>query len=324
MMQIVRDQIRKTGLKIVYLVVLIILSFLRYASGTSVFWGDVIMDKTEAEMTKKNIAMVLFSHQTHRLKYRCMACHSSDFEMEKGKSGINMTGMEKGKWCGKCHDGKITFSYQECNRCHFLTLNDRDQFNTMLKRNYPLVPSTAKEKASDNITEDDEKEPQNPFLEKVTINSSDQIYLNQTGELGSIGKPGSYASVAAKLGAQENLGLFKNLKRDRFGLIDWAASVDSDQMQLASSIKSPPEKYSFSAYKINGFSDKGTIASSEKTHGIHSYFVECRSCHPTPFAEKSGTTSMDMEKMATDKACGKCHGHVAFPLDDCGRCHISK
>jgi c(7)-type cytochrome triheme protein len=58
-------------------------------------------------------------------------------------------------------------------------------------------------------------------------------------------------------------------------------------------------------------------------HDIHTYYVDCDSCHPRPFVQQSGKNlTMRMRDMSEGKWCGKCHGKVAFPLEDCTRCHI--
>lgn len=59
-----------------------------------------------------------FSHWVHRVRYRCAACHPSPFEARAGANAITMTEMQKGRQCGRCHDGRAAFPLAECNRCH--------------------------------------------------------------------------------------------------------------------------------------------------------------------------------------------------------------
>ncbi len=36
---------------------------------------------------------------------------------------------------------------------------------------------------------------------------------------------------------------------------------------------------------------------------------------------KRGATKYSMQEIEQDKFCGACHTTVAFPVEDCGRCH---
>ncbi len=48
----------------------------------------------------------------------------------------------------------------------------------------------------------------------------------------------------------------------------------------------------------------------------------CTSCHPELFNIKKKTTeSLRMSNMIKGESCGVCHLFVAFPLDDCKKCH---
>jgi c(7)-type cytochrome triheme protein len=57
-------------------------------------------------------------------------------------------------------------------------------------------------------------------------------------------------------------------------------------------------------------------------HKLHSFRLTCDSCHPDPFPKKiGGTKNMGMANIAKGKYCGKCHGKVAFAIENCIRCH---
>jgi len=57
-------------------------------------------------------------------------------------------------------------------------------------------------------------------------------------------------------------------------------------------------------------------------HGVHEVFLDCGNCHPDIFNIKKKTTKhFEMRYILEGKLCGVCHGAVAFPLDDCQRCH---
>lgn len=65
----------------------------------------------------------LFSHEFHvnTAKKRCSACHYAIYTNKAQHKTVGMAGMEKGKSCGACHDGKQAFSVSDkklCEKCH--------------------------------------------------------------------------------------------------------------------------------------------------------------------------------------------------------------
>ncbi len=57
-------------------------------------------------------------------------------------------------------------------------------------------------------------------------------------------------------------------------------------------------------------------------HGVHEVFLDCGNCHPEVFNIKKKTTKhFEMRYILQGEFCGACHLTVAFPLDDCRRCH---
>jgi c(7)-type cytochrome triheme protein len=67
---------------------------------------------------------VVFDGKTHADKgLKCAECHTKPklFEMKKGGDKITMAGMNEGKFCGACHDGKKAFGVKaeaDCVKCH--------------------------------------------------------------------------------------------------------------------------------------------------------------------------------------------------------------
>ncbi len=57
-------------------------------------------------------------------------------------------------------------------------------------------------------------------------------------------------------------------------------------------------------------------------HAAHTPILDCANCHPAIFnIEKKTTPNFKMEFILQRKFCGVCHLDIAFPLDDCNRCH---
>jgi len=59
-----------------------------------------------------------FTHWTHRIRYRCSACHTALFALAAGADTVSMADLRAGAACGACHDGREAFGLRECGRCH--------------------------------------------------------------------------------------------------------------------------------------------------------------------------------------------------------------
>lgn len=117
----------------------------------------------------------------------------------------------------------------------------------------------------------------------------------------------------------------KRFPRERFGNeIDWLKAEEEKLITMKDylegiSIKrntlKSPEAFNLSAKELNM---PEIIFSHEK----HTVWNGCELCHPDIFAGvKKGTTQYSMLEIFDGKYCGACHGSVAFPNNDCQRCH---
>jgi len=58
------------------------------------------------------------------------------------------------------------------------------------------------------------------------------------------------------------------------------------------------------------------------SHEKHAVWNGCEVCHPEIFPSvKKGETKYTMFQIINGQYCGVCHDKVAFPLEDCQRCH---
>jgi len=60
---------------------------------------------------------VVFSHKKHAVWNGCEVCHPDIFPIKKGAATFTMHRIEKGEYCGVCHD-KVAFPILDCKRCH--------------------------------------------------------------------------------------------------------------------------------------------------------------------------------------------------------------
>ena len=77
--------------------------------------GDVVYSRTGGG--DDEFPAAYFPHWVHRIKYKCYACHDNLFPMRRGTSPT-MAAMAKGESCGTCHNGKVAFGVDTCQRCH--------------------------------------------------------------------------------------------------------------------------------------------------------------------------------------------------------------
>lgn len=69
-------------------------------------------------------------------------------------------------------------------------------------------------------------------------------------------------------------------------------------------------------------SDWSIITPCVFPHKAHIEWLECGSCHPELFnIKKKSTKNLNMRTVLQGQFCGVCHLNVAFPMDDCKRCH---
>lgn len=57
------------------------------------------------------------------------------------------------------------------------------------------------------------------------------------------------------------------------------------------------------------------------SHRKHVTWNGCGMCHPQPFELKNGATTVNMQLIIDGNLCGRCHGTVAFQINDCALCH---
>lgn len=65
----------------------------------------------------------------------------------------------------------------------------------------------------------------------------------------------------------------------------------------------------------------GTMNDVIYPHKAHTEWLACKNCHTEIFQMKKGANPITMTKIVQGQYCGVCHGKVAFPLNECARCH---
>jgi c(7)-type cytochrome triheme protein len=127
-----------------------------------------------------------------------------------------------------------------------------------------------------------------------------------------------------QIGLGWHAAALEGLPTDKFGLVDWVAALDQGLIEPRGSVQPDvPEGMPFDM-NILMPSKTGMIAGAYFPHKTHTTWMSCDSCHIKIFMPLAGSNDLTMSTIVKGQACGVCHGKVAFPLNDCTRCHISQ
>lgn len=132
-------------------------------------------------------------------------------------------------------------------------------------------------------------------------------------------------AIAERIGSEwkpENLPAGK-MPLDQFGYIDWLTLKAREVFKPVSSLKPGKEKETRDNLIFFKSSMQG-IGNIVFDHRTHTEWIQCSSCHPSPFKDELGANKLSMQEMASGSACGKCHSKVSFPFADCKKCHNPK
>lgn len=133
-------------------------------------------------------------------------------------------------------------------------------------------------------------------------------------------------TAAASRQKEDKFRVFSaNLPKERLGNgIDWEKAELEGKAKLIDTLEKVPVKRKAMAIR----EDFDLAAKTEGmpeiifSHKKHTLWGGCESCHPDLFiGVKKGTNSYSMVDLFAGRYCGACHGKVAFPTNDCQRCH---
>lgn len=115
----------------------------------------------------------------------------------------------------------------------------------------------------------------------------------------------------------------EGLPTDKFGLVDWVEALEQGLINPRASVDpNRPDSVPFDMNIVMP-SKTGMIAGAYFPHKTHTTWMSCDSCHVKIFMPLAGSNDLTMSTIVKGDACGVCHGKVAFPLNDCTRCHVS-
>lgn len=103
--------------------------------------------------------------------------------------------------------------------------------------------------------------------------------------------------------------------------INWAEALENGQIKPKTFLAEKSEPILFEKELLLE-AEWAMIPPAVFPHKKHVPWLDCANCHPDIFNIKKKTTKhFAMKYILKNEFCGVCHGKVAFPLDDCKRCH---
>jgi len=129
---------------------------------------------------------------------------------------------------------------------------------------------------------------------------------------------------------EEFVRIYASLPRDEDGKVDWERAIQEELVNPIASIEvNSGDEFIMDfrvVIKFNNMLIKDVVFS----HAVHTYWLNCNTCHPKIFRPEVASNHMTMKEMQEGKYCGHCHGKVAFPTGvidapnfraNCLRCH---
>lgn len=115
----------------------------------------------------------------------------------------------------------------------------------------------------------------------------------------------------------------RKLPDDQFGnRIDWHAALKRKMILPKRSIFDDKFEPMTFDRKFEVKSILTMVPPAVFSHKEHLEWLDCSNCHPDIFTiKKDATQNFSMDAILAGRFCGACHLSVAFPIQDCKRCH---
>lgn len=113
------------------------------------------------------------------------------------------------------------------------------------------------------------------------------------------------------------------LPKDSTGRVDWDQALKTGIIKPRSGIGANAPEQAVLEFGVN-LASAGKFFSVTLSHGAHTRWLACGSCHPAvfPLRRQAEPTVVTMAKIDAGQYCGACHGTVAFRVEGrCVRCH---
>ncbi|MCK9294753.1 MAG: hypothetical protein M0P70_06680 [Desulfobulbaceae bacterium] len=126
------------------------------------------------------------------------------------------------------------------------------------------------------------------------------------------------------VGKEKFAELTKNMPRTPFGnQVDWVLAASLGLIKPRYVLYQESEKTDMNfRNRLELQAEWNFVPPAYFPHDVHIQLLDCGNCHPDIFNIKKKTTPhFAMDYILEKKFCGVCHLKIAFPLNDCKRCH---
>ena len=123
---------------------------------------------------------------------------------------------------------------------------------------------------------------------------------------------------------------YESLPKDEDNKVDWERAIEEGLIKPRASIDENSGEENIMDFRVVIKFNDMLIKDVVFSHEVHTYWLNCESCHPRVFVPEVAANRMTMKEIREGKYCGLCHGVVAFPTDvidapnfraNCLRCH---
>lgn len=127
--------------------------------------------------------------------------------------------------------------------------------------------------------------------------------------------------------------IYESLPRDEDEKVDWERAVGEGLIAPKASADAENADEKIMDLRVVIVFNDMLIKDVVFSHEVHTYWIDCKSCHPKLFVPEVAANDMTMNEIREGKYCGHCHGAVAFPTNiidgpnfraNCLRCHREK
>lgn len=112
------------------------------------------------------------------------------------------------------------------------------------------------------------------------------------------------------------------LPKDDDGVVDWVKALQAKLIKPKPGIKPGAEDQDIEDNDVELVPKSDPDMKVVFRHSTHTAWLVCDNCHDAIFKARKGANQMTMKQIKAGEYCGRCHGKVAFDLNQgCSRCH---
>jgi c(7)-type cytochrome triheme protein len=139
----------------------------------------------------------------------------------------------------------------------------------------------------------------------------------QTGDEASVNVVDAEAAFLEELhySHEDFVRIYASLPRGDNNAVDWERAIREGLIDPVASIDNSSGEELIMDLKVVIKFDDMLIKDVVFSHAVHTYWLNCNSCHPRVFKPEIASNRMTMKEIQEGKYCGLCHGVVAFPTN---------